>query len=579
MQRSRLGPYVLRSLAILAISLVASSVIAQQDGLVLLQRTVNAKYEPFSAHTDALLQSNLVKSYSIKPGDNLQKILSKQFGVGQTAAPDLYERLTNKIQTLNGVPDLKGLQAGKELVIPDLPRYQWKAPVAGNPYYGLPRTQGGPTYSEALRGAIGRPSTNAYAGRILDFNRRAEPLVNQWRWVTVAQAKAEVDALGSDVSLTVWSQPITVRFADAKSDASGIGTASDIDFVSALLKKRAPSQDVVLFVLDDSWPSDTLFDSSREFVVKAIDVVRQKYYLGPSNLNNALRSAATKTDFPIQANGRTSHAELVTTSFADFAKLSDRVKVVCLPLFTEQKWSKDIWQELTQITLVAGALHKNLGKYGPTADITNRAAVDAKDLVGQIPSKVVDAVGPAQQTPVTVLEKFAQLYSQTTGVPFFISMSWTVERYDIEFGPDPDSFGVTLAATGNDKKDVVKDAVYLASRAKSAPGDIVAVMNTDNTGKLLCGSGTLPLNGANTFYGFAYEGRFEGDASKCGTSFSTPRVAWMLALREAYNSPIPSASRSNWYGNYRSNLLSLQNATKSDNSRYWLSVPRLFTGL
>jgi hypothetical protein len=579
MPRSRLGHDALRSLATLAVSLFASYAVAQQGGLVLLQRTVNAKYDPASAQTQALLESNLAKSYLIKPGDNPQKILSEQFGVGPTALPNLYEGLTKKIQTLNGVSDLSGLQAGKELAIPDLPPYQWKAPVAGNPNYGLPRTQGGPTYSEALREATRRLPSNANAWRIFDTSRRAEPLVNQWRWVTVAQAKAELDALGTAVSLTVWSQPITVRFADATVGASGISTAGDIEFVSALLKKRAPSQDVVLFVLDDSWPSDALFDSSREFVVKAIDVVRQKYYLGPSNLDKTLRSAAAKTDFPIQASGRTSHAELVATSIADFTKLSGRVKVVYLPLFTEQKWGKDIWQELTQIALAASALHSSLGAYGPTQDITNRATVDAKDLVAQIPSKVVDALGPAQQTPITVLEKFAQLYAQATGVPFFISMSWTVEKYDIEFGPDPDSLGVTLAATGNDKKDVVKDAVYLASRAKAAPGDIVAVMNTDNTGNVLCGSGTLPVNGGNTFYGFAYDGRFKGDASKCGTSFSTPRVAWMLALREAFNSPIPSASWSSWYGSYRSSLVSLQDATKSDNGRYWLSIPRLFAGL
>jgi hypothetical protein len=158
-------------------------------------------------------------------------------------------------------------------------------------------------------------------------------------------------------------------------------------------------------------------------------------------------------------------------------------------------------------------------------------------------------------------------------------MSWTVENHVLEFGPDPDSLGVSLAATGNDSKDVIQDQVYLAYRGKAAPGDVLAVMNTDGSGTLLCGSGTLPTADPSAFFGLAYDGRFVADGAKCGTSFSTPRVAWLLALRQAYNAPIASAQRSGWYSTLRDSIEHLQSPPPSTSGRYWLRVDQLFQGL
>ena len=144
--------------------------------------------------------------------------------------------------------------------------------------------------------------------------------------------------------------------------------------------------------------------------------------------------------------------------------------------------------------------------------------------------------------------------------------------------PDPDSLGVSLAAAGNDNKDVIADAVYLAYRAKAAPGDVLAVMNTDGTGKELCRSSKLPLVGPNPFYGLAYDGTFDS-GTECGSSFSTPRVAWLLALRQAYNAPVPKGGWPDWYASFRTSVVALQSATQTTSRRYWLPVSKLFDGL
>ena len=571
------------SLGLLTSLWLASSALAQEEasnkGLVLVQRTVNAKYDAASSTFSALLNSTLTQPYLVKPDDTLQKIVSEKFAMGPTAAPALYEQMAARIQSLNGISNLNAIQTGSKLTLPDLPPVQWRQPNPSNPNYGVPRVQSGPTYAAILSGRGLGTAGAVDVRKLFDAGRKAEPLVNQWRWVPVEQAKAEAEATDSSVSQTFWSQPITLKFAQALAASSATGTvASDLQFLTALVKRRAPQQDVVVYVLDDSWPSSAAFESSRAFLVGALSSIRKVNFFGDGALPAALNDGTAKTDFPPQMPGHLLHAARIATSLADLTKLTPRVKVVYLPLFLEQKWSKELWQELAYTALVASAMHSKLGAAEPTDGIRKQARSDAAQLVAQIPTKVINSLGPAQQTPITVLQKIAQLYASTVGIPYFISMSWTIEKRELDFGPDPDSLGVSLAASGNDDKDVIGDAVYLAYRAKAAPGDVLAVMNTDGTGKELCGSSRLPLTGPNAFYGLAYEGTFN-DGAECGSSFSTPRVAWLLALRQAYNAPIAKQNWPDWYASFRTSVLALQSATQPTSRRYWLSVNKLFDGV
>lgn len=557
--------------------------LAQEEsskGLVLVQRTINAKYEAAaSSDFTTLLKSTLTQSYVVKPSDTLQKIVSDKFAMGPNATPELYDKVAERIKALNDIDGLGSIRAGSRLQLPDLPPFQWKQQSAANQNYGLPRVQPGPPYAAVLNSHDFMATDRFGSRRIFDAGRKAEPLVTQWRWLTVDQAKAEAAISDKVASLAFWSQPITLKFAQAAPVVAATPTvASDIQFLGKLVKRRAPQQEVVVFVLDDSWPSDAAFESSRAFLVGALASIRKANYFGDGGLPPMITNGTAKTNFPLKESDRRSHAELISASLADFNKLTSKVKVVYLPLFTEQKWAKEFWQELTYTALLASAMHSKLGEVEPTDEIRRRARSDAAQLVGQIPSKVIDSLGPAQQTPITVLQKIAQLHATTTGIPYFISMSWTVEKHEIEFGPDPDSLGVSLAASGNDEKEVIKDAVYLAYRAKASPGDILAVMNTDGAGVELCRSSKLPLSGPNPFYGLAYDGTYDAGA-ECGSSFSTPRVAWLLALRQAYNLPITKSNWPDWYASFRTSMLSLQSSTQTTSRRYWLSVNKLFDGL
>lgn len=64
-------------------------------------------------------------------------------------------------------------------------------------------------------------------------------------------------------------------------------------------------------------------------------------------------------------------------------------------------------------------MHGALGAMTPPPDVIKEARSNAVDLVRVIPDKVVDNINDAQQGPMTVLVRLAQLHADTVGMPFF----------------------------------------------------------------------------------------------------------------------------------------------------------------
>lgn len=562
--------------AIAACLLAPTAAHAQEDshiGMVLVQRTVNARYTADAQRFQEVLGTTLTRNYTVQPGDSFQKIVSDNFAVGPTSAKNVYEGISSKIEALNDL-DKKKLQAGRQILLPDIPPMQWKQASPDNPNYGIPRIQFAQTLADKASGVA--------TAKLSDLGRRAEDFVTTFVWMTPAQAKAERDLKPSSPASVdyYWTQPITVKFAQAQAQAQPGPAKEDAKFIGSLVKRKVPPQDVVVFVLDDSWPSAASFESSRAFLVKALDDIAAANHFPAPSWPADVRNGTAKTNFPLQRPPRHSHAALIEAALAPFQSLTPKVHVVYLPLFTEQTWAKEIWQELASTAVLAKAMHNSLGTVKPLPDLVAESRKTAADLVKVVPTKAVDDIGSAQQAPLTVLGRIAELYTSTTGTPYFISMSWTVEDRTFDFGPDADAMGLFLAAAGNDGKDVVSDDVYMAFRAKSFPGDVLAVMNTDGVGDIHCGSNKLPLTVNDPFYGLAYDGTIDGPNPVCATSFSTPRVAWLLALRQAYYGPVTADSdRKNWFSTYRKGLLGLQTTTQNSSRRYLLSVPRLFDGL
>ncbi len=108
------------------------------------------------------------------------------------------------------------------------------------------------------------------------------------------------------------------------------------------------------------------------------------------------------------------------------------------------------------------------------------------------------------------------------------------------------------------------------------PGDFLVVANSDGP-QARCPSNTFDDPPQIAIIGLAYSGRL--DDSLCGTSFSAPRVAWLLAARDVLSGKFPSANAPEqldlWISGKRNLILSLQHPAGGFFERYSFSVERL----
>jgi hypothetical protein len=587
---AQLAPLAARSLIALLL-LAAPAARSQQaadrdtDPLVLVKRVIDSRYSQAPAggvsQFQVLLESPIERGHTVTPGETFSGMVSRLFSIGPSGASSEYKTMELRIKQRNNIDDPNKIQAGQMLLIPDLPPRT--APSTTGPG-AMPRVSMGPRYDEVKSGAgfdFSRGVSLPEFG-ITRTQGGGSPYVIQWRWLPASVALAEMQSVAFNtykIRNTPVSGPIQIRLAQNGSGQSAAGLGSDTSFVQQMLLRHAPAYESVLYIFDDSWPSQQAFLQSRDFFRAAVASERKHYYLGPAEWAPGLLAADAKTDFPFDLDARASHARLVDAALEPFSRLTTRVKVVHVPLFVEQAWSREFWQEI--LFLVQTARNKGPAleqPYNPTSDAIRTARVTATDMTRLLPAKVQKGVVTTDQAVISALLEFAHMHAVATGKPFFLNMSWTVLRNTFDFQPNADSLGLALAAAGNQvNSDIIVNRTLFAYRAKASPGDVVAVMNTAADGSIACGSSLWSVPAGETFYGFAYEGALPN--GQCGTSFSTPRVGWLLALREAYNAPVAPERMPFWFDRYRKFLLTLQDQSVQGYQRYWLSTRKVFDGL
>lgn len=553
---------------------------AAQESLVLVERMVDTRYGETThanADFDSALQSPLVIARTIEKDESLQSITSKVYGIGPKADAKRYAALEARIKDLNKLVDANKLVAGAELLLPDIPPKQYKLGSGNNPYYGQPRISAGPRRTDVLSGKGFNFDLGAtkFLGAISDLKRKAAPLVRQLRWVSASIVK-------NDPSIRVLSQPITIDFSASQGNQFAQEIAQDVQNVRGYASANAGVHESVVFVLDDSWPDNAEFQTSLEFFKRADTIIRQTYHLGDAKWPSTLAATSVSTSFPFDTDSRRSHARLIKTSLEPFTTLNSKVRVVYLPLFVEQKWAPEVLREIILVTMIARGKDADLANnlsVDTMTDIVQQAEKTTDDIMKQLPEVTTGQLVATDQAIIAALLKFCQLYAQATGAPFFLNTSWTVKRYEIEFGPDPDLFGVVMAAAGNSTDaDVYKNPVLLASRAREYPGDVIVVGNAHPNGdRDGCSAFWTPPDGV-PFYGLMYNGFLS--AQDCGSSFSTPRIAWILAFRESMR-PLVSddTTKQGWFAEYRKFILGLQNAKATRELRYWFSPQAALQGL
>jgi hypothetical protein len=569
---------------LLASALLAAAPLASgaTEEFVLVQRTVDTRYEEAPQAYEALLQSSLRRLHTVKRNETLQSITTALYSIGPKASPTSYKALEATIVDRNKLEDPNKLRAGQRLILPDLAPRKTFEEVAGNPMYAQPKVSASPSLTDVTSGKLFDYAEGAFTAlpAVTDPKRKAAAFVTQWRWIPASQAEKELaSATGGGFKRQVQAGRVAVQFAASPQPAAPPEEiAPDVAFVKALLARRQPSHDSIVYVLDDSWPSQEAFRAARDFFVAGEKVLGDYFTLGTPQWPKAILAPNAQTSFPFTMRGATAHAGRVDTALAPLVQLTAHVKVIYVPLFSEQAWSKEFLHELMRLAFTARGKGEGLEDGAlPAPDVLATAGKLAGDITPHLPSQLVNDVAYTDQAVIGSLLLFAQLYARATGVPYFVSLSWTVPKYRFAIAPEPDTFGVPLAAVGNSGGfDVMQNKVQLAMRAREYPGDVLAIMNAHFDGTVACSSQWV-VPAAEAVYGFVYDGFLAGGG--CGTSFSTPRVAWYLALRQAFEPKLAASDQGSWFIGYRKFLLQLQDPAAPAYRRFWLSPQRLFSGI
>ena len=305
----------------------------------------------------------------------------------------------------------------------------------------------------------------------------------------------------------------------------------------ALLSSKTPKGGKPLvIVLDDSFPSDVAYKETYGFIASVYPAL-WKFDTDLVKLlpDVKIPPAAESTGVPRGADCASlsecdTHArgiELALQPYRDFAKTklkNEAVEVIFIPYSKAQRGAKEILTLLWDLFYI----HKN-------SSLKIDESLE-QQFQGQLQEKYGGKRFPSDYGVLYSVENFAKLYARYRHVPVFLSISWTTRNTEYENTGLNDANVLLVAAAGNNcenNKCVLynpdkSESTELIESARFHKEDIVMVMDLDADGSPTCNSTRLP---ATQFNLIGFDGAIAGD---CGTSYSTPRTAWLFGLHEAY---------------------------------------------
>ena len=146
---------------------------------------------------------------------------------------------------------------------------------------------------------------------------------------------------------------------------------------------------------------------------------------------------------------------------------------------------------------------------------------------------------------------------------FFLNESWTVVPDTVALDAPGISSGIIVAAAGNTPgKEINTDTgkIDFAREATPAKNVLAALDTKPGLNQPFCDSSQLSQDTLGMTMAASYDGEAL-DGGLCGTSFSAPRIAWLLALREATRTE--DLQQSEWAGRLQQKLISLRRQSPS----------------
>lgn len=533
---------------------------------------------------------------TVKKGETLSEILKREYNISQAWTPAVYNKVLQAVQEKNSIEAPSMLPLG-EILLPDIPYTSKKYPGENNSHYPQPQLsvgKEGMTWNTTLGAFDGKPIIDNYnrtAARS-EIQIRQIPL-SELGNISIADSMTSGEELENSSEYQVLSMPVEVHLGSEAHDSfKGLFLEEpERNLLSANLSRPAVTKPILL-VLDDSWPDNNEAIRAMRFVAMAAKKIRSELTIAnPKHDRLTDINLLEKITFTTFCDGceypeLRLHSGMIKRSIHEMTSLdlSRHVDVIYLPINTAQSGSQFALREIIYTSLLARSIGPALSKNNttPASETSHNLAIAESDRIVRradlaAPLKEASDQKLTIRTDKAILEStidFISLYAWASNRPFFVSLSWTIPNFKYPTYFRPNSYGLVMAAAGNDSgQNIHANLIQYAARSMS-PGDIVAVQNSANS-TYLCSSNTFTALKDIPVFGFGFPGRV--NEKVCGTSFSTPRLAWFVAAREAVDGTPPAneEERNAWSTRQKSKLMRLQNLEKEGAQRYFINPMKL----
>jgi hypothetical protein len=481
----------------------------------------------------------------LSAGTSLSELVLEHYGISDAHGgtldhpsdlPVTYRLLLHQIRILNSLDDANLVPPGN-LLVPTLPP---RVVDAGQDYRGGPLII---TNSLAPRAQPGQRSK--VFGQV---KLREAAVINQ---EPSAADKARVARFVFRIPLSLWQKlfdetPEALDIANIRAQAQAlplslvpgvkevIPTSFEISpglrtQITSLLSKSQRRSTV--FILDSGWPSAEDQESSRNALKEIFDVVSDSFRIEP----------VPRPKPGAFAEPSNTHCKEIAEALRDFRSLdaSGRVRVVYVPLSKEQNAS-DMLRELVYlggaIDLKRVRAQRESQDFPASRVLLDKAAIkylkaQAKDAVASLPESLGQTFSMNSQV-LQALFTVANVWAAKTHSVFFLNQSWTVATNSARMSFETGLRGLAVAAVGNDPaRDVYGDRGIDFAKRSYRDKDVVAVMALNVNGNRACLSSFVNTAKLADAFVVGYSGSLRD--GRCGTSFAAPRIAWLLAAKEA----------------------------------------------
>ncbi len=559
---------------------------------VLVRRVVPANFHDpdFDPNKfEVLLTHSVNRAVKAEPDTSVSEILQKEFNISESWTPRVYRQLADHVLNLNGLQKDSDLKANQVLKLPDLPRTSevYRDPRKRPPI--VPKSSLWTSWDKRTKAFTGLPTVGSNVSRTSKREMQTR-LVPVSELLTLNIAKGPFSpAQSSTPAYQVMQEAMKLTFADVSGAApvEPFLKPAEAAFLRRFLARPASTRPL-LVIFDDAYPSQADFLDTAAFVIQASREIRERFGLkdaahGDSPdllaLERGYRNGTIFCDADCEYPKLKTHTAMIRESLKELtqADASKRIEVLYLPVNAAQLYSKQILGEIIRVSLLADSVVDGLALTQPGAPERDRPVPAYESIPAQVEAMLAaealyvallpfNGATMTSQTDRGIIDcvvNFFWLYSMATQRPHFLSMSWTAPnlRYPTLFRAN--GYGLWLAAAGNDPKINVQSALLQFAARSSDPGDVIAVENVASACRSSTLATTVPV------YGFAFPGRISSDL--CGTSFSTPRLAWFLAAYEAIKGQAvkPNTEAWNqWRAGKRQVLMRLQSPGQADEARY-----------